>query len=72
MHFLVVCKNFKVHREMLFSHASNALVGFEHLNHEQKLIKLASDLLIVKATAKYLRKAFELREFILKPHKEPG
>ena len=72
MHFLVGCKNFKIHRETLFSHASNVLVGFQHLSHKQKLIKLANDPLIVKATAKYLRKTFELREFLLKPHKEPG
>ena len=73
MHFLVVCNNFfNVHRETLFSHASNVLVGFQLLSHKQKPIKLASDPLTVKATAKYLRKTFELREFLLKPHKGPG
>ena len=71
-HFLVVCKNFNAHRIPLFSHGNSVLEGFEHLSDEQKFIKLTSDPRTMKATASYLRKAFEAREFILKPHKGPG
>ena len=71
LHFLVNCQNFTVHRETLFNHSNSVLVGFEHLNNAQKFIRLASDPRILKTTANYLRKTFEVREFLIKPHKGP-
>ena len=71
-HFLINCKIFDVHRKTLFNHANNIIVGFEHLTDKEKLIKLTGDPKTMKVTAIYLRKSFELREFLLKHHKGPG
>ena len=72
LHFLLICNTFQVNREILLSLANNALVGFQQLSHEQQLIKLTGDSRTIKATSKYLRNSFEVREFLLKHHKGPG
>ncbi len=69
LHFLIGCKNFKTHRATLLNHTNNVLVGFAHLNHEQKMIKLLTDPRIIRTTATYLNKTLELRQFLLKRHK---
>ena len=71
-HFLINCRTFSIHREALQYHANNVLARFEHLNDNLKFIKLASDPKIMKETAKYLKKTFELRDFLLRHHKGLG
>ena len=70
-HFLLTCKNFTAHRTPLTKHANDTIPGFDLLNNEQKFTNLFDPRTITE-TAKYLRKAFEVREFLLKPHKGPG
>ena len=69
LHFLLSCKTLKANRESLLSYANNTQVGFERLTNEQKMIKLMSDHRIIKHTATYIHKNFELRDFLLKQHK---
>ena len=71
-HFLINCKTFYVHRKTLLDYANTVSVGFIHLNDKQKFIRLASDPKIMKETAKYLKRFFEIREFLLKTHKGQG
>ena len=71
-HFLIKCKAFSIHRKVLQQHATNVFTWFENLSDNLKFIKLASDPKIMKETAKYLRKIFELRDFLLRPHKVLG
>ena len=71
-HFLIKCKAFSIHRKKLQQHATNVFTWFENLSDNLKFIKLASDPKIMKETAKYLRKIFELRDFLLRPHKVLG
>ena len=71
-HFLVNCKIFYEHRKTLLDYANTVNVCFKYLNDKQKFIRLASDPKIMKETAKYLKKTFEIREFLLKPHKGQG
>ena len=69
LHFLISCKNFKAHRANLLNYTNNVLVGFAHLNRQQKMIKLLTDPRIIRTTATYLNKTLELRQFLLKHYK---
>ena len=69
LHFLINCKNFMTQRETLINHAKNVLVGFAHINNEQKMIKLLTDPQIIRTTATYLKKNLELRQFLINRHK---
>ena len=69
LHFLLSCKTLKVNREALLSYANNIQVGFKRLTNDQKMIVLTSDHRFIKHTAAYIHKNFELRDFLLKQHK---
>ena len=71
-HFLLYCKTFNMHRNALYHYANTVLGDFEQLTDNIKFVKLASDTRITKKTAQYLRKTFEIRDFLLEQHKMSG
>ena len=67
IHFLLNCPTFTIHRESLISLAINTIPDFEILSDVEKFQILMTEEKLVKTTAKFIRKAFELREFLIKP-----
>ena len=65
-HFLIICKNFKTHREELFLKANCAISGFAHFDQKNKFIKLLTHKKIVKEAARYLNNTLCIREFLQK------
>ena len=72
IHFLLTCPTFSNHREQMISLATNTIPSFETLNITEKFQALMTETTIIKTTAKYIRRAFEVREFLTRPHKRPG
>ena len=68
-HFLLRCKTFSPLRNELFLASKKVFHRFEHYSKEQQLKTLLSDELIVNITGNFLRKALELRRFLIKNHK---
>ena len=72
IHFLLTCPTFSTHREQLISIATNTIPSFETFSTEKKIQALMTENTIIKTTAKYIRIAFEVREFLTRPYKRTG
>ena len=68
-HFLLWCKTFSPLRNELFLAAKTFFHRFEYYSREQQLKMLLSDEQIVNITGNFLRKALELRRFLIENHK---
>ena len=72
IHFLLNCTTFSAHRTPLLSLAEDIRPGYDALDDLEKFKLLMTDDTIIKTTAKYIRTAFEVREFLMRPHKCNG
>ena len=72
IHFLLKCPTFSLHRKSLLSLALSTIPDFELLSDEEKFKILMSEENTLKTTAKYIRIASEVREFLIKPHRPNG
>ena len=72
IHFLLNCPTFSVHRKSLLSLAISTIADFNSLSELEKFQILMTEENIVKTSAKYIRTAFEVREFLIKPHRSNG
>ena len=72
IHFLLTCPTFSIHREQLISLATNTIPSYETLNITEKFQTLMTENTMIQTTAKYIRTAFDVREFLTRPHKRTG
>ena len=72
VHFLLTCPTFAVHRTPLMLLATNTIPEYNTFGDTEKFVTLMTDFNIIKTTAKYIRTAFEVREFLTRPHKCNG
>ena len=72
IHFLLDCPTFAVHRAPLILLAADTIPEYSTFDSTKKFVTLMTDFTIIKATAKYIRTAFEVREFLTRPHKCNG
>ena len=72
IHFLLNCPTFSLHRKSLLSLAVSTIADFDSLSELEKFEILMTEENFVKTTAKYIRTAFEVREFLIKPHRSNG
>ena len=72
IHFLLVCPTFSIHRENLISLATRTIPNFRTLNDNEKFLLLMTENSIIRETVKYLRTTFEIREFLIRPHRHNG
>ncbi len=70
IHFLLNCTTFSAHRTPLLSLAENISPDCSELGEIEKL--LMTEDTIIKTTAKYIRMAFEVREFLMRSQKCDG
>ena len=69
IHFLLNFPTFTIHRESLITLATNTIPDFRTINDVEKFQILMTEKNIIKTTAKFIRIAFEVREFLVKPHR---
>jgi hypothetical protein len=69
IHFLLECKEFTEHRSTFFQNITNKYNGFQWLDKIGKFTTLMSDIEMVPLTAQYISETMELREFLLRKHK---
>ena len=69
IHFLLECKEFTEHRSTFFQNFTNKYNGFQWLDKIGKFTTLMSDIEMVPLTAQYISETMELREFLLRKHK---
>ena len=68
-HFLITCKTFDFHRKTLFQIANNNLLYFDRFNDNAKFIALLNNPKVTQITSSYLCKTLEIRDFLLRRHK---
>ena len=69
VHFLINCPTFSFHRDSLITLATNTIPEFRTCNDVEKIQILMTENDIIKTTAKFIRTAVEVREFLVKPHR---
>ena len=72
VHFLLHCPTFSLHRNALLSLATSTIVDFDSLSDIEKFEIFMTEENFAKMAAKYIRTAFEVREFLIKPHRSNG
>ena len=69
IHFFLHRPTFSLQRNALLSLATSAIVDFDSLSYIEKSEISMTDKNFAKTAAKHIRTAFEVREFLIKPHR---
>ena len=70
IHFLFICKTFEKHRKIFLKNIE-PIVGsaYFRISSESKLVRMMTDPLLIKITAKYVQNTMEIRNFLLEQYK---
>ena len=69
IHFLLECKTFQSHRNELIGSLSKDADYFSNLDKKEKFRLLMSNQFIAPKTAKHIARMFEVRDYLLRKHK---